>query len=62
MIYVLEFFKGASVALMVFGALLFFIKFNSFFYFCLSIQGLLLSLIFALLIENYRLKSENKLS
>ncbi|GKY75316.1 membrane protein [Campylobacter jejuni] len=58
MIYILEFFKGASLALMLFGAL----KYNSFFYLCLGIiPGLLLSLIFVLLIENHKLKNENKL-
>ncbi|ECL9380786.1 hypothetical protein FT375_01660 [Campylobacter jejuni] len=66
MIYILEFFKGASLALMLFGALFFFFKYNSFFYLCLGIilgiiPGLLLSLIFVLLIENHKLKNENKL-
>ncbi|EOV1974484.1 hypothetical protein ACOEFG_000171 [Campylobacter jejuni] len=62
MIYILEFFKGASLALMLFGALFFFFKYNSFFYLCLGIiPGLLLSLMFVLLIENHKLKNENKL-
>ncbi|TKX32117.1 hypothetical protein [Campylobacter estrildidarum] len=57
MIYILEFFKGASLALMVFGAFLMFFRFDSYFYLCLGLlPGLLLVLIFALLIENYELK------
>ncbi|ENS0160000.1 hypothetical protein ACMD1W_000203 [Campylobacter jejuni] len=56
MIYILEFFKGASLALMLFGALFFFFKYN-----LGIIPGLLLSLIFVLLIENHKLKNEDKL-
>ncbi|RQD69319.1 hypothetical protein DZC71_00535 [Campylobacter hepaticus] len=56
MIYILEFFKGASLALMFFSA--FFFQFNSFTYFCLGIiPGLLLTLIFILLLKNYELKN-----
>ncbi|MBM0636673.1 hypothetical protein LNU06_03330 [Campylobacter sp. VicNov18] len=61
MIYLLEFFKGASLALMVFAAFFFFFKFNSFLYLCLGlIPGLLLTLVFILLLENYELKNQNK--
>ncbi|MFK0414608.1 hypothetical protein [Campylobacter coli] len=57
MIYILEFFKGASLALMLFCALFFFFKFHSFLYFFLGLlPGLLLSLVFVCLIENYELK------
>ncbi|TKX31389.1 hypothetical protein [Campylobacter aviculae] len=59
MIYILEFFKGASLALMLFGAFLMFFRFNSYLYLCLGLMpGLLLALIFILLIENYELKAK----
>ncbi|MBZ7945297.1 hypothetical protein H2259_04475 [Campylobacter sp. RM10532] len=59
MIYILEFFKGASLALMLFGALLMFFKFNSYIYLCLGLTpGFLLTLIFILLIENHQLKNK----
>ncbi|WP_236729159.1 hypothetical protein, partial [Campylobacter coli] len=46
-----------SLALMLFGALFFFFKFHSFLYFFLGLlPGLLLSLVFVCLIENYELK------
>ncbi|EAI4845726.1 hypothetical protein CW576_07085 [Campylobacter jejuni] len=58
MIYILEFFKGASLAFMLFGALFFFFKYNPFFYLCL---GIIPGLLFVLLIENHKLKNEDKL-
>ncbi|MBZ7950959.1 hypothetical protein ACD575_01535 [Campylobacter sp. LH-2024] len=59
MIYILEFFKGASLALMLFGALLMFFKFNSYIYLYLGLTpGFLLTLIFILLIENHQLKNK----
>ncbi|ECP7274719.1 hypothetical protein OLO84_05055 [Campylobacter jejuni] len=62
MIYILEFFKGTSFALVFFGAFWCFVKFHSFFLFCLGlIPGLLLSLVFILLIENYELKEKSKI-
>ncbi|EAK3801965.1 TPA: hypothetical protein R4L32_000400 [Campylobacter jejuni] len=61
MIYILEFFKGASLALMLFGALFFFFKFISYFYLVLGfIFSLLLFLVFMLFIENYELKNQKK--
>lgn len=44
---------------MLFGAFLMFLKFNSYVYLCLGLTpGLLLTLIFILLIENYQLKNK----
>ncbi|KAA6228442.1 MULTISPECIES: hypothetical protein [unclassified Campylobacter] len=61
MIYLFEFFKGASLALMLFGALFLFFKFNSFFYLCIGVTpGLLLALIFTLILENHELKNKLK--
>ncbi|MGI7823258.1 hypothetical protein ACNGJW_02015 [Campylobacter jejuni] len=61
MIYILEFFKGVSLALMLFGALFFFFKFISYFYLVLGfIFSLLLFLVFMLFIENYELKNQKK--
>jgi len=59
LIYILEFFKGASLALVFFGIFLASLKFNSLLYLCLaSLPGLALSLIFILLIKNYELKNQ----
>ncbi|HHD0220333.1 TPA: hypothetical protein ACOS0B_000372 [Campylobacter jejuni] len=61
MIYILEFFKGASLALMLFCTFFLFFKFISYFYLVLGfIFGLLLFLVFMLFIENYELKNQKK--
>ncbi|MCX2682556.1 hypothetical protein OQH60_01520 [Campylobacter sp. MIT 21-1685] len=59
MIYILDFFKGASLALMFFGAFFFFLYFNSILYIFLGmLPGFALVLIFILLIQNYQLKQK----
>ncbi|ECZ6120172.1 hypothetical protein ACH1X1_000046 [Campylobacter jejuni] len=61
MIYILEFFKGASLALMLLCAFFLFFKFISYFYLVLGfIFSLLLFLVFMLFIENYELKNQKK--
>ncbi|MCW1360645.1 hypothetical protein [Campylobacter sp. US33a] len=54
MIYILEFFKGASWALVLFGAFFLFFHFT-YFYLYLCTIGLLLSLVVSLLLRNYEL-------
>ncbi|EAK6248416.1 hypothetical protein ACMF93_000021 [Campylobacter jejuni] len=61
MIYILEFFKGASLALMFLCTFFLFFKFISYFYLVLGfIFSLLLFLVFMLFIENYELKNQKK--
>ncbi|EIB38450.1 hypothetical protein [Campylobacter jejuni] len=61
MIYILEFFKGVSLALMLLCTFFLLFKFISYFYLVLGfIFSLLLFLVFMLFIENYELKNQKK--